>query len=520
MAVPRPPQDEAKPSFDKVIEPTTKATSIAEGETIDLDETEKFLREHNFSNEYLEELLSDKARQRKLVRKIDLIVLPLLAVTYVLQYIDKQAMSYAAVFDLFTSTGISSDQYSWFASIFYLAYLTAEYPWVFLAQRWRMGRLVGLCVLSWGAVLCFTALCSGFNGLAACRFLLGTFEAPITTCFMMMVSMWYTRTEAPFRAGLFYCCNGIGSMIGGILSYGIGQINGFPVWKAVFLVCGGMTVLWGVVLLMFLPDSILSARFFSLEEKALLIARARLAKTGVLNKSIKWNQIREVFLDAQVWILILFVLLNEVINGGVANFGKLIIKGLVGDPLRTVALGIPQGAFQVVWILSGTFIASKFKNCRTIVMACWLIPTIIGVTLMWKIDRTSHGVGVLFGYYLVGCYVASLVLALQMPTTNIGGYTKRITASGLVFLAYCVGNIIGPHAFLGEEAPLYPTGCKLILACSVTQMALAISLRMLLMHRNKKRDEAQAALGIEIDHEYTDGADLTDFENPHFRYVL
>lgn len=99
------------------------------------------------------------------------------------------------------------------------------------------------------------------------------------------------------------------------------------------------------------------------------------------------------------------------------------------------------GAFQVVWILSGTFIASKFRNCRTIVMACWLIPTIIGVTLMWKIDRKEHGVGVLFGYYLVGCYVASLVLALQMPTTNLGGYTKRITASGMVFLAYCVGNI-------------------------------------------------------------------------------
>ena len=151
------------------------------------------------------------------------------------------------------------------------------------------------------------------------------FEAPITTCFMMMVSMWYVRAEAPFRAGLFYCCNGVGSMIGGILSYGIGQIDGFPVWKAVFLVCGGMTVIWGVVLLCFLPDDILSARFFSLEEKALLIARARLAKTGVLNKKIKWNQVKECFCDAQVLILVLFVLLNEVINGGVANFGKLIM---------------------------------------------------------------------------------------------------------------------------------------------------------------------------------------------------
>jgi hypothetical protein len=79
---------------------------------------------------------------------------------------------------------------------------------------------------------------------------------------------------------------------------------------------------------------------------------------------------------------------------------------------------------------------------------------------------------------------------------------------------------IGPHAFLGEEAPLYPTGCKLILACSVTQMALAISLRVLLISRNKKRDAAAAALGQEIDQEFTDGVDLTDFENPHFRYVL
>lgn len=74
-------------------------------------------------------------------------------------------------------------------------------------------------------------------------------------------------------------------------------------------------------------------------------------------------------------------------------------------------------------------------------MTCWLVPTIIGVTLMWRLDRKQYKIGVLFGYYLVGSFVASLVLALQMPATNLGGYTKRITASGMVFLAYCVGNI-------------------------------------------------------------------------------
>ncbi|KAF4428811.1 allantoate permease [Fusarium acutatum] len=309
--------------------------------------------------------------------------------------------------------------------------------------------------------------------------------------------------------------------LGGILTYGIGQIKNFPVWKAVFMTCGGMTVVWGFVLLFFLPDSIMSERHFTLEERALLIGRGRLARTGVLNKTIKWNQICEVFIDPQVWLLVLFMLLNETINGGIANFGKLIIKGVVKDPLETVALGIPMGAFQVIYILSGTFLASRIKNCRTIIMAVYLIPIMIGVCLLWKIDREHHKIGMLFGYYIIGAFVCSLVLAMQMPASNLGGYTKRIAASAMVFIAYCVGNVIGPHAFLGSEAPLYPSCCITILSCSVAQMVVAIMLRVLLSRRNAQREAAATAVGTNSeDASEVDGADLTDFENPHFRYVL
>ncbi|KAF1955575.1 major facilitator superfamily transporter [Byssothecium circinans] len=499
------------------LEPT-KSLSI--GEIQHLDASSSFLLENNITDEYLAELVNDKGKNRRLVRKIDFIVLPLLAGTYVLQYIDKQALSYAAVFDLFPSTGVTQTQYSWFASMFYLAYLVAEYPWVYLAQKTRMGKVVAGCVLTWGSILMVTAACHNFVGLSICRVLLGVFEAPITTCFMMMVSMWYVRSEQPFRAGIFYCCNGVGSMLGGILSYGIGQIDSFPVWKAVFLLCGGITVFWGGILLLCLPDSIFTAKWFSLEERALLVGRARLARTGVLNNTIQWYQIREAFLDPQVWLLTVFVTLNECINGGTANFGKLIIKGLVSDPLLTTALGIPQGAFQVFWILSGTYTATKLRNHRTTVMALWMIPTIIGCSMIWKLDRKHYKIGVLFGYYLIGCFVASLVLALQMPATNIGGYTKRITASAIVFTAYCAGNVIGPHAFLAEEAPLYQTGCKVILGCAAGQMVTAGALRLLLIRRNQQRERAAAAHTIPIEGNEDEGLDLTDFENPNFRYVL
>ncbi|KAJ5167386.1 uncharacterized protein N7482_006167 [Penicillium canariense] len=460
------------------------------GTIADLDEGEAFLHEHGFTQVAMQVLLDDEKRNKSLVRRVDLVLLPLLAGTYVLQYIDKSALAYSAVFDLFTSTHMSSNQYSWLASIFYLAYLVAEYPWNILAQKTKLAKVVSGNVVAWGAMLMITAACTSFTGMAICRFLLGIFEAPITPCFMMIVGMWYTRDQQPFRAGIFYSCNGLGAVIGGVLTFGI--------------------------------DDIISATRFKLEDKALLISRNRLGRTGVMNHKIKWYQIREALVDPQVWILFFYTLFNEIINGGIASFGKLIIKGLTNDPLMTCALGIPMGAFQIFWILSGTFFASRVRNSRTIVMFIYLAPTVIGTCLMWKLPHNTNKVGVLFGYYIVGAYVCPLVLSLQMPATNLGGYTKRSTGVALVFLAYCAGNIIGPHAFLAKEAPIYQTGCKVIVACASAQAVLAICLRLLLVRRNKKRDATAAADqdGARVQSEYEEMADLTDFENPRFRYVL
>ncbi|KAL3251909.1 hypothetical protein ABHI18_010404, partial [Aspergillus niger] len=453
-------------------------------------EAEIFLHEHGISHDQLQEMLDDPVRMKKLRRRIDMILLPLMCGTYCLQYIDKQALSYSAVFDLFTNAHINSNEYSWLASIFYFGYLFWEYPASYIAQRLPIGTVVSSFVIAWGAILMITASCNNFTGLAICRFLLGCFESPITPCFMMIVGMWYLRQEQPFRAGIFYCCNGVGSMVGGLLTYAIGQLNTFPVWRAVFLICGGATIIWGVVMMIFLPNSILTSKRFSVEEKVLLIGRGRKNQTGILNRSIKWYQIREAFVDPQVWLLFLFTLLNETVNGGVANFGKLIIKGLVSSSLLTTVLGIPQGAFQVLFILSGTYLSTRFTNIRTTIMIAYLIPTVIGI----------------------GSFVTSLVLALQLPSSNMGGYTKRVTATAFVFLAYCIGNIIGPHAFLASEAPVYQTGCKLILGCALCQMVCAGVLRVVLVRRNKRRDDAMMGVGGEEGEGEGVMEDLTDFE--------
>lgn len=474
-----------------------KKESEIEGQVEDLDEANIFLRQHNITTEYIAELLDDEAANKRVSRKVDLRLLPLLCGTYFLQFIDKQAISYSAVFDLFETTGITGAQYSWLGSIFYFAYLVAEWPSAYLAQHFPTARVVSIYCFCWGSVMLVTAATNNFAGFAAMRFLLGIFESVVTPAFMMVsplnipsiyiigtrkltrercfsgkqiVGMWYMGDQQPARAGMFYCFNGMGAAIGGILFYGVGYAKSFTVWKIIYLICGGMTVLWSLLLFFKLPDNIMSAKNFSVEEKALLIARAAKNRTGVYNRTIKPRQILEALTDAQVWLLFVYVLLNEVINGGMSNFGKLIIKDVAGgDALRTTLYGIPQGFAQVFWVFTGPFLASRLPNARTYMMALYLCPTIIGTTLIWQLPRTNLA-GCLAGYYLVcihsiprvagpgfakeltqvGSYVGGLVIALQFPASNVAGYTKRTTGTAFVFLAYCIGNIIGKYFY---EAP-------------------------------------------------------------------
>ncbi|GKU04735.1 mfs protein [Fusarium langsethiae] len=486
---------------------------VKQGTIEDLDEAELFLQQHGIPHSRLNELMADEEALKKLRRKVDWTLMPLLCGTYLLQYVDKQALGYSAVFDLFTTTGMTPDEYSWMASIFYFAYLVAEWPASYLTQRLPTGTVVSSFVIIWGSILCLTAACHNFTGLAICRFLLGAFEAVITPAFMLIVSQWFRRETQPARAGLFYCFNGFGAMFGGILFYGVGQAKGWAVWRTIYVLCGGMTICWGVVLFFFLPNNILTAKRYTIEERAMLIAQSAKNKTGVFNRKIKWNQIREVFSDMQIWLLFFYVLLNEIINGGIANFSKLIVKGFTHDALLTTAYGIPYGACNAIFMFTGPYVASKFKNVRTIVMCVWLIPTLIAVNLFWQLPRSNKG-GLLAGYYMCASFVGALIVALQMPASNVGGYTKRTTATAFVFLAYCIGNIIGPHGWIGSEAPIYQTGCKLIIGCVAGQVIIAIILRFVLIRRNRLRDEQ----GPVIEDEDAVLQDLTDFENTNFRY--
>ncbi len=75
-------------------------------------------------------------------------------------------------------------------------------------------------------------------------------------------------------------------LVTGVVSYGIGNAKtAIASWRLLFLVIGGFTLLWGIVLTIWLPDSPLKDNFMKGREKYIALDRVRENMTGIENKA-------------------------------------------------------------------------------------------------------------------------------------------------------------------------------------------------------------------------------------------
>ena len=82
-----------------------------------------------------------------------------------------------------------------------------------------------------------------------------------------------------------------------------------------FIIFGLITLIWAIVLLIFLPDTPNSARFLSEQQRIDAVDRIRSNQTGMKSNSWKWDQVREVVTDPNVLLLMLFQITFSIPNG-------------------------------------------------------------------------------------------------------------------------------------------------------------------------------------------------------------
>lgn len=399
-------------------------------------------------------------------------------------------------------------------------------------------------ILLWGALLVAHVGAKNYAGILVLRFLLGMAEAGVSPCsewffdlpellstpdtaVMNITSMFYSRDEQPLRMAIWLSANGMATMVGSLLGFGLGHSHDTALhsWQLIFLTIGLLNIACGCVFLWLMPDSPSSAKFLTHKQRIVAVQRVADNMIGVKTKQIKLHQALEVLYDVQVLCCAGMAVSCGIINGGVSNFASSLIKGYGFSGIYATLLQLPTGAFEAVIVPICGIIATYVTNSRCLVLAgVCLVP--FGGLLGIRFTGLEHRwtlVGCTWLQYIVG---APVIICWNLLATNVAGHTKRSFANGLWFTLYASGNVAGANIFFAREAPRYYSALAGLLVCYAGMIVLALVSYVWMWVENTRRDEAMGydrgswRRGADPQAVLDGFKDMTDKESKHFRYGL
>ena len=243
----------------------------------------------------------DPKAESRLRWKIDLYIVPTVALLYLFCFIDRANIGNAKIAGLEKSLGMSGYDYNGVLSIFYVSYIVFEIPSNMACKWMGPGWFIPLISLCFGIASIGTAFVHSRAAISGVRFLLGIFEAGMLPSIAYYMSRWYRRSELAFRLSLYIVMAPLAGAFGGLLASAILKLPGFGSlhsWRMIFAIEGIITC--GISLISFftLTDRPETARWLTQEEKDLALARIkseRVGTTEVLDKIDRNKFLRGIF---------------------------------------------------------------------------------------------------------------------------------------------------------------------------------------------------------------------------------
>ena len=234
--------------------------------------------------------------EQKTRRKIAQRLLPFLFLLFVIAFLDRVNVGYAAL-EMTRALSFSNSVFGWGSGIFFIGYLAFEIPGCLIVERWSARKWFARIMVSWG----ITTMVMGFihtkGQFYAVRVALGAAEAGFFPGIIVYMTHWF-RAEDRAKAGAFFMtaipvANIIGSPVAGWL-LGVHWF-GMQGWRWLFIVEGIPAVVFGVVTYFYLTDWPREARWLSGEEREWITTQLEQelqAKKAVRTYSI-WESLRQ-----------------------------------------------------------------------------------------------------------------------------------------------------------------------------------------------------------------------------------
>ncbi|QPC62794.1 hypothetical protein HYE67_005025 [Fusarium culmorum] len=424
--------------------------------------------------------LPTAAEEKAVQRKLDWHILPLLFLVYTFSNLDRSNLGNARLAGLPQSVNLEGKRYDWLGTAFYISYICSQWTAVgfkrFPPHIWVFCAAIGFSTIS----ACQAAV-TNYPSLVALRVLLGCFEGMFSGV-PLYLSFFYPKEKVGFRQGIFLSGSALANAYGCVLGYAILGIRG-PVapWRCLFLIEGLPVWIVAVLVWLYLPDDLISARFLTDREKEVdwqCIARGQTVDSQGVGGA-------DGLLIVSGYVPGLMYFCCNVCFGSLPLFVPTIIseKGDF-DHQASNGLSAPPYGLCFVMILLCAFDSDRAKIRGPFVAAAATVSTVGYCLLGVSSAVTARYIGVFLSVQIF------VNISILLPWVSSVHRTESKRAGGWAIFATLgqFGPLVGTNIFPKDQGPYYHKGVWI--SCGFTSLVILLSLSysILLGLENRRMD--------------------------------
>ncbi|KAI2629898.1 MFS general substrate transporter [Hypoxylon sp. NC1633] len=436
--------------------------------------------------------------EKKILRKMDLRLIPMLAILYLLSFLDRGNIGNAKIEGLQEDLGLSPDEYNWCLTVFFFTYAAFEVPSNLLLKRLRPSRWLPFIMVAWGTVMTLMGIVRNYQGLLVARLFLGITEAGLYPGCAYYLTMWYCRHEIQLRQAMFFSAASIAGAFSGLLAFAIAKMDGvgnLEGWRWIFILEGLVTVIVATIAFFVLHDFPETATFLTEKERAFIVYR--LKYQGQLRgmehgrprvaqaEEFEWRYVVAAFKDWQIWVNI-FVYWGIVCPlYGISLFLPTIIKNLGYSSSTAQLMTVPIYITAAILAVVFAFLSDRVGKRSPFVIS-FLVMMIVGFSMC--ISSTNPHV-VYGGVFVVACAIyPAFPGVVTWLSNNLAGSYKRSAGMAIQIGVGNLGGAIASNFYRQKDSPQYILGHGLELGFISGGIIAAFILVIAYATINKKRD--------------------------------
>ncbi|KAL4951848.1 major facilitator superfamily domain-containing protein [Aspergillus filifer] len=435
--------------------------------------------------------------EQQIVKRFDRRLVPFLALLYLLSFLDRSNIGNAKIAGLMEDLKLSSSQYEWLLTAFYITYILFE--WMTLLYRVFPAHVyISLCVCGWGLVASFQSLASSFGAMVFLRAVLGITEAAFGPGVPFYLSLFYKREELALRTGLFISAAPLASSFASSLAWLIVKSSsGGPIapWRSLFLVEGFPSVIVAVFAWFMIPDAPGSAAF--LEPRQRMVAQLRMGESAnpkypTYRRRFNWGEVGKTLADPRAYITAFMFFSCNVAFSSMPVFLPTILQDMGYSSTNSQALSAPPYLFAFIIVLITAYLSDRARTRSPYLIihsliscTAYAIIALIGTFHSSIPTSLSTTIRYLCVYLAVAGFFSAITLIITWTMDNrVANEGKGASVAILNVIGQC-GPLLGTRLYPDTDGPLYVKGMSVCAGFMGLVAVLAFALRISLRKANE-----------------------------------